>query len=244
VARYTSSGALDTNFGNDDVYKIPGIYIVDMGGGDDEPYAVTILSDGKILVAGKMRTAGRDDILILKFTTGGKIDNSFGPGGWGYVDTHAGVSNSVARGIIVQSGSIYVAGSASPASGNQDFVVCKYDSSGTLENSFGVSGIAYANVGGGTVTDTAYAMAIRPGVGIVLAGYSAASPDTFSMARFDFSGSLDSNFGSGGMVLCSFGDKCHAYGVALETHGGILMAGEYFNTSVGTDFDFMVARYW
>lgn len=92
ISRHTSNGALDPIFdGGGD-----GIVITDIGTFLDESHAITMQTDGKIVLAGKLRNSSTaDDLAVLRYigtvptaanvTLGGRITNSVGsgvPGVW------------------------------------------------------------------------------------------------------------------------------------------------------------------
>jgi uncharacterized delta-60 repeat protein len=79
---------------------------------------------------------------------------------------------------------------------------------------------------------------IQPDGKIVVAGVSSGD---FAVGRYNSDGSLDSTFGSGGIVTTDFnGPSDHAYDVALQPDGKIVVAGWAANVSLT---DFGVVRY-
>ena len=77
---------------------------------------------------------------------------------------------------------------------------------------------------------------------VLVAGYSHNGTDfDFALTRYNADGSLDTSFGSGGMVTTAIGAGLDAaYSVTVQTDGKILVAGESHN---GTDKDFALVRY-
>lgn len=74
VARYTSSGALDTSFGGGD-----GVVTTQIGTSSSYVNSIAIQSDGKILAAGHARiTVGQDDFVLTRYTASGSLDTAFG----------------------------------------------------------------------------------------------------------------------------------------------------------------------
>ena len=104
---------------------------------------------------------------------------------------------------------------------------------GGLDPSFGVNGVATANVGGAL---TANAVAVQLDGKTVVVGYSA--DKQFAVARYNVDGSLDTTFGPtfNGTVLTSFGRDTFAHAVAIQDDGKIVVAG---GANDGAD----VARY-
>ncbi len=79
-------------------------------------------------------------------------------------------------------------------------------------------------------SDYAYSVALQSDGRIVVAGGTNSGYPTyhndFGLARYDAEGSLDSRFGSGGLVTTDFAGSCDgAYAVAIQTDGKIVLAG-------------------
>ena len=83
------------------------------------------------------------------FSQAGKLDNTFGNGG--KVSTLVGTVESDGKAVAVQSnGKILVAGTYWSTSRNRyDFSVARYNLDGSLDNSFGGNGKAWADFGSG-----------------------------------------------------------------------------------------------
>ena len=74
VARYTKSGVLDTSFG------VGGKVINDLSFADDFAAAMAIQKNGKIVVAGQAGLSN-NTVAVVRYTTTGPLDPSFGTGG-------------------------------------------------------------------------------------------------------------------------------------------------------------------
>jgi uncharacterized delta-60 repeat protein len=173
----------------------------------------------------------------------GDLDPTFGVGG--IVTTDFGTTFDVAEEVAVQpDGKIVVAGARFTSSG--DFAVARYNPDGSLDATFGLGGTVYTDLNGGS-SDTGRAMALQPDGKIVLAGQSvtAVSPsdEDFALVRYNSDGSLDTTFGTGGIVLTDFGAQFFegAFSVAIDSAGRIVAAGGSF--TFATQRDFAVARY-
>jgi uncharacterized delta-60 repeat protein len=133
-------------------------------------------------------------------------------------------------GIALQpDGKIVAAGTdGSDTTGNQ-LVMVRYQPDGSLDSGFGTAGqVRVDNAGGGKTV-------IQPDGKIVVAGIIP-NPGTCqfipNVARFNPDGTLDTGFGSGGVVR-GFGDPCSfSTVVALQADGKIVLAGNA-NTSPG-----------
>lgn len=118
VARFTTSGNLDTSFGSGSSDGTPdGVVGLSFGAGNDVGTAITLQSDGKILVSGY--TVGSDNsvnAIVARMLTDGKLDSDFGTSAddgtpEGVVGISLGAGNDYAHAIAVQQdGKILVAG--------------------------------------------------------------------------------------------------------------------------------------
>jgi uncharacterized delta-60 repeat protein len=124
LLRFTSTGALDTDFG------AGGGYITGFTNSTDAGYALSVQSDGRILLAGSSVLSGREYFGLLRFTPDGLPDGSFVNGGGTVFGVTAGADT--ARAIALQSdGRILVAGYGG-APNVKDFAVARVESAAPL----------------------------------------------------------------------------------------------------------------
>src|SRR4029077_6628971 len=85
-------------------------------------------------------------------------------------------------------------------------------------------------------------VALQPDGKIVVVGRSGGLTGfDFGVVRYDADGSLDTGFGTGGMVRTDFaGGADYAHGVAIQGDGKIVVAG---HAGLVNDNDFALARY-
>jgi uncharacterized delta-60 repeat protein len=99
AAAFAHAGLLDTTFAN------KGIFSDDFSGATGTATALALQSDGKILVGGSDGSAG----VVLRLTSNGTIDNSFGTAG--ILKINFRVGDNAVTGLAVQTdGKIVVAG--------------------------------------------------------------------------------------------------------------------------------------
>jgi uncharacterized delta-60 repeat protein len=226
VVRYNTDGSLDNSFDSD------GILTSDLNSGSDDFVAkVLVQSDGKILLAG---TSG-GDFAVVRYNSNGSLDLSFSTDG--KVTTDLGGDEN-GRNIAIQGdGKIVVVGSTSDGSTNIDFALVRYNSNGTLDNSFDGDGILIRGLTSAG-RDEAFAVAIQSDGKILAGGLLDKVTDTdFAIARYNSDGSTDSSFNSVGRILTDFGfsdDYCSM--LLIQSDGKIVAAG-YQVTSIA------VARY-
>ncbi len=231
LVRYNTNGSLDTTFDTD------GKVTTSFGNFHDNPSAITIQSDGKILVAGGSNN-GNDFFAIARYNIDGSLDTTFDIDG--KITTAIGLGNAYATSIAIQSnGKIVVAGS-SHNSINYDFALVRYNIDGSLDTTFSNDGMVTTALG--SSQDVISAVSIQPDGKIVAAGFSASSHYDFALARYNPNGSLDTTFDIDGKVKTDFGNKNdHGYSVALQNDGKIVLAGSSNDSS--NQFVFALARY-
>lgn len=123
------------------------------------------------------------------------------------------------------------------------FALIRYNSNGSLDSSFGTGGKVLTPIGdaGG---DLIRSLAIEAGGKIIAAGATGSQfglTSRFALARYNTNGSLDTTFGSGGIVTTLIGSQQNSpNSVALQQDGKIIAAGESSNGMVD---DFSIARY-
>ncbi len=145
VTRYNANGTIDTTFGGGD-----GRVTTPIGPGSDYVNDVVIQSDGKILVSGQSLVSPSErDFTLVRYTTSGTLDTTFGANHNGKVQLHVGTDFDEAFGVAVQAnGDIIVAGTSKNNLDNFITLVC-YNSNGTLDTTFDGDGILKTTVDGG-----------------------------------------------------------------------------------------------
>ncbi len=226
LVRYTATGTLDNTFGTSGVVSLR-----QFAGNSAVAYAVTVLSDNKILVAGWSWGGTNKDFTVLKLLEDGTPDPAFGAGGWAVTSFSAG--HDEARALAVQSdGKIVVAGFSTNGADN-DFAVLRYNADGTLDNTgFGTGGMVTTPI---SANDEASAVVVQSDGKIVVGGTSneGTSSANFALVRYNTDGSLDAtpgNFGSNGIAEIDLGNngagsEDNGLGLALQSDGKILMTG-------------------
>lgn len=230
LVRYNANGTLDTGFSDD------GVITTTIGNPNSAINALDIQADGKIVAAGFANMTGQYCFALARYTITGTLDTTFGTAG---VTTTAIFTYAWANAVKVQTdGKIVVAGKAN--NGNQQFALARYTAFGALDDNFGVSGVATADIG--TADDLAYALAIQPDGKILIAGHET-HYGKFALLRYNANGTLDSSFGTAGLASTLVGDGMdsgNGIGLVLQPDGKVLLAGHAYN---GSDVDFALVRY-
>lgn len=236
LARYTTSGALDTSFnGTGKVTTTPS------GTCSGQARALALQTDGKIVVAGTScpNFSSIRNFTIYRYNPDGSLDTSFGSSGKTTISFSAGASEAYA--VAVQGSSIWVAGYA-----GSSFALARLTSSGNLDFSFG-SGSGYVTSTVGTSSAYANSLAIQADGKPVLAGYASSGGTAFALTRYTTTGALDTTFGTGGKVLTNVGgtfsgNSSIATSLAIQSDGKIVAAG-YANVTSTGHYQFAAVRY-
>jgi len=193
IVRYNSDGSLDLGFDGDGKVEID----ID---GDATPNAVAIQADGKIVVAGTIYINGGDDFLLLRLNSDGSLDTTFGSDG--IVTTNMSGYDTAADLALQSDGKIVLAGSVyDPNAFTSDYAVARYNSDGSLDTTFDGDGRVTTLLGG---FSRASSVAIQTDGKIVVGGVDESS-SAVAIVRYNTDGSLDSDFGTDGIVTTTLG---------------------------------------
>jgi uncharacterized delta-60 repeat protein len=178
----------------------------------------------------------------------GDLDPTFGIAGM--VTTDLNHSTDIANAVALQAdGKLVVVGTSYKQNdfSNEDFVVTRYNTDGTLDTTFGRGGKVRTDFPGLAAVPSS--LVIQPDGKIVVAG--GAFPlftflGNFEVVRYNPNGLLDSSFGNGGIVTTIFPEGSYASAVALQRDGKIIAAGTLFVDFIPgepSNTDFALARY-
>ncbi|BEV69598.1 hypothetical protein Bb109J_c3018 [Bdellovibrio bacteriovorus] len=215
IARLDADGNLDTTFGG------TGIVITNRSSSaNDSIYSVHPLSDGSILVAGALTTAGNSNCYLSKYTDAGAVDATFNGTGISVVDFGG---SDVCRGMNVMSdGSIMMSGNSA-----NNFIVAKLTSAGALDTSYGASGIVSVDVTGSTKYDYMADSHLLGDDKLLIVGYTYIDDDEYSVARLNTDGSLDTTLnGTGTGYYDIDGDPYDAIAsISVQSDGKVVLGG-------------------
>jgi uncharacterized delta-60 repeat protein len=255
VSRFNANGSLDTSFGSG------GTATLAVGSGLSSN-ALGLQPDGKLLVAG---TTGSSSWELARFNASGTLDTSFDSAGAvpGTVSFSFPACSGLLRALAIYPstatdtadyGKIVAAGTINGNPGgisSSQIALARYRPDGTPDTTFGPSGqvvTPFPNGGG-----VGWATTLQADGKIVVAGQTYQYPGSghwaFSVLRYNTTGSLDTSFGSGGLVVTPnpTGDS-RAWAVAVfpatgpdtAHYGKIIAAGSAYGS---TGWDFTTARY-
>lgn len=113
-----------------------------------------------------------------------------------------------------------------------------------LGGSVGATGVRTTDIQG--TDDGGYAMALQPDGKIVVGGYAVnvSGNKDFALVRYNYNGTLDTTFGTGGKVTTDFNATSdRIWGIALQSDGKIVAAGETESAVFPGTNDIALARY-
>ncbi|MFK7810493.1 MAG: T9SS type A sorting domain-containing protein, partial [Saprospiraceae bacterium] len=230
LARYNMDGTIDNSFGTN------GVVTTDLGGENEIARSVVIQPDGKIIVAGHSNNGADYDFAIARYNLDGSLDNSFSINGM--VTTDFENFTDRASSVILQTdGKIVVAGlTTNPIFYYPYIALARYNTDGTLDNSFGVNGKVISLLEG-----NAKDLVLQPDGKIIATG----GTNCFVLLSFNADGTLDTDFGVDGIVNEDIGtvNKNLALGCTLQPDGRIVAVGFGELDGNNTDSDFAVARF-
>ena len=165
-----ATGALDASFGTG------GFARLHFGHSVETAHAVALNTDGSMLLAGR----GSGNFLLLRLTSSGGLDGSFGAGGVASAD-FGGANDRANAMTVLADGRVLLVGGAGNGTRSQDFAAALFNPDGTLDSSFDGDGMFRADFQADF--DEATALAVH-GDRLVLAGQSSA--DYVAPFSYDF----------------------------------------------------------
>jgi uncharacterized delta-60 repeat protein len=219
LVRFTANGELDTSFGSGGVATLV-----------STATAVTLLSNGRILVASSLNSL--EPVLsgtLARYNSNGSLDTTFGLNG--QIST-VGPASAIA---LLSTGQFIVAGSfptsigAPPSPNSYGVALTRYNANGSIDTSFGKNGGAVTPFAGNTDA-VAYAVAIQSNGEIVAAGQAGSEapdgPSSFALARFTANGQIDTSFGTNGIVTTPFANNtAFVSALAIQSDSKIVAVG-------------------
>jgi uncharacterized delta-60 repeat protein len=178
VTRLTAGGAPDPSFAG------TGTRVVNLGGAEFAN-SVAVAPDGKIVVAGTVRTGANDqDFLLVRLNPDGSFDGSFGAGGRSVLDPVGAVDDGRSLAVQTDGKSVFVGTVFATDADVTGFAeVERVTAAGAWDPTFHTDGhTGFRFVGGGG--DTGRALALQRDGNIVVAGTTTIGQD-FGVARLE-----------------------------------------------------------
>jgi uncharacterized delta-60 repeat protein len=187
------AGSLDLSFGTG------GTVTTNFGGVSVSPLTAIEQSNGNIAVVTGLGNGvpNEEDFALVRYTSNGTLIGTTRAAFF-----NDGINSPIA--FAVQSnGNIVVAGTASTAIDQADvFAIARFTPSGQLDTSFGNDGLVTTDISGTLPSVTA--VIVQPNGQILVGGASGSGrrhvPSNTVLVRYNSNGSLDTTFGTGGIV--------------------------------------------
>ena len=249
AVRYNTDGSLDSTFGAGGIYVLPSLVGSQFVFG--KAVAVDLQPDGKILLAGTGGTSGSTNqiYLIIRLNANGTLDTTFGSGGrviydLGNNNQYGGLSSML---FDAARSKIYIGATRAIDinTGIYGYSVTRFNADGSLDTTFNGTGAQTFQIGDSRGGSTILAdIALQPDGKIVATGGiqylipNTPSIESFGTARINVDGTLDSTFGTNGIVITDFsyvlsGTSTTLYYSAIGSTVSLLSNGKIFLGGIG-----------
>lgn len=235
ILRFLPNGTPDPSFGTSGVVSLPAPSSFFLG--ESFPLSLAVQSNGEILITyyAFNNTSTESESLLLRLTTSGVLDTTFGSGGQVPLTfpVPASWSASVTEILAQPDGKILVTGNITPPFRNHSApltLLARYLSNGALDSTYGSNGISEVV----TPIDLPGSLALLSGDGLL----ALSSEGAVTVSQFTSTGALASSVTGGTIIeLGNIGD------VAFQTNGDILVDGAVAGTEGKTNTDGTVERF-
>ena len=217
------NGSLDAAFGND------GKVITDFGGPKDYATCMALQKDQKIIVGGFVTLDAKQQFALVRYNANGTPDTSFGTNGKVTTAFNA-ITEVYLEAIKLQPDGKIVAGGYLLDGVNDNFVLVRYNTTGSPDSSFGSNGIIITPLTGNNNRATSIEIDTVKGY-IVVAGSIDCKP---AVRRYALNGSTSLFFAELGVDVADPGDCYNTNIVALFATGQVLLTGEVDGPGSGT----------
>ena len=220
TATAQSAGSLDRTFGNNGVATLTFSETA-------TAYAVAIQPDRKIVAAGgAVYTSGGPTLKsIFRFTANGALDPTFNGTGYNNTVTTFADQTSFASIALQPDGKIVVGGRT-----GSRFAVARFNADGTIDTSFGTNGYTTTLLGNNS---TLTSIKVLPDGKILATGTQTSPTSDFALVKYNADGSLDTTFGTGGIVISDIGGTDSSTDSAVLPDGKIILVGTFRDTLTG-----------
>lgn len=201
---------------------------------NDQATAMRIQSDGRVVVAGTcsqmIGVTPRNQVCAMRLMPNGTLDTSFGSGA-GVVNYPILTSSDVFGMTIQASGKLVLAGSCGQTFAKENTCAYRLNTDGSLDTSFNTTGFSNVNLSAVNGGEEGRAVENLPLGKLLVSGLC---PDTyghtFCITRLNTNGTLDTTFGSSGLLRAAVGTiqgafHSGAYASVTQPSGRIVIVG-------------------
>lgn len=230
IMRYNPNGTIDTSFGNGNGYNTFSFNQSTINNANN----LYIQNDDKIILCGQTFLNSENKLALLRLTSNGFLDASFGSNG--KIITTISFYESLYSVIVQSDNKILVTGEVLNTDRYDiDMCIIRYLPNGIIDTSFGNNGIVITNLNNNN--DTARSIVLQSDK-ILIAGFTSSDiNDSIALARYTSDGVLDNTFGLNGIVITNInGNNSYAYALKIQPDKKILICGYNFSQLESNNF--------
>ena len=231
MARFTSTGTLDTAFGSAGFVTTNFKASASSTGENDKLMSLALLADGRILAAGELvYAAGSYNnglASFARYTQAGAPDNTFGAAGMATIDL-ASMSppggqtvfdvNSL---VVTSTGSFFAGITAISSFGRNDTAIASLKADGSLDTTFGSKGVLWETRPGTHNNQYLTQIALTGAGSLLMLGQDVYS---WFLGRYTAAGAVDTAFGTAGQTVADLSDSWDfPSGMVVATDGSTLI---------------------
>ena len=223
--------------GFDPSFNATGKTLTSFGPGADQPVALAVQADDKVVtVATTNATGAFPSLLLSRFNAAGTLDTTFDTDGIVRFDPSPNSFLTPTDVEVQADGKILVL-----ANDVGKFSLLRFTTAGALDTTFDTDGIADLTAPAGTII-AATRLAIQSDGKIVVVGSQTIGTNSdLLVARFTTAGALDITFDTDGVLVSDFGGQEVGNDVAIQSDNKIVIVGTTGN-GLFTMSDLIVAR--
>ncbi|MEP7264881.1 MAG: T9SS type A sorting domain-containing protein, partial [Bacteroidota bacterium] len=190
---------------------------------------VLVQPDGKIIATGFSEFGGGRYSTTFRLKDDGTLDTQFATGGYSTVGAASSVDSRMNAMVLQPDGKIIVGGRAWQFT-DDEFAMMRYNSNGTFDTTFGIGGGVTTDLSSVSFqgSDEINCLLLQPDGKIIAGGgrRTGAAAGEMVVVRYHANGTVDSTFGTNGMVTFpAAGGVDNIYASALQADGKILLTG-------------------
>jgi uncharacterized delta-60 repeat protein len=251
-ARLMPNGALDTSFGVTGKVNLQALGVPSSNGINLRD--LVVLPSGGMVACGYTDVAGDLNMFVVQLTASGQLDTSFATVGYRQIPI-SNLGDKADTCLAMErtaSGKLLLVGRAKNGiiATDNDFAAVRLNSDGTLDGSFGNSGVKIIPIDStASADDRVYDVAIDPVSGRSFlfgdsVGTSGFAPTVATVVALNSAGQLDNSFGNLGKVLFRYSDRAILRGVGSSgVRRGVISGGNLYIVGNNTNHPNMQADF-
>jgi uncharacterized delta-60 repeat protein len=219
VYRFNPDGSVDTAFAARGVRALRWA-----AGATGIVVGVTVLPDGRIVAAGRSNVSPHG-FGAMRLKPSGELDSTFGSNGRATIATSMAYGPAACQ-FLPDQRILLASVFTNSTSGRNEYILCRFDSSGRADTSFGQTGVVRTGLQTRSITHGQVSLAGGPNGTFLMGACTPGIGGQATIFRFLGSGVLDTTFGARGRADFDFSgetDDCH--GLAVDRNGKIILVG-------------------